>query len=32
MIKILALNDPSKDENHQEDETVTQVTKEAQVI
>lgn len=32
MIKIVALNDPSKDENHQEDEAVTQqVTKEAQV-
>lgn len=31
MYKIVAINDPSKDEEHQEDETITQVTKEAQV-
>ena len=31
MIKIAAINDPSKDEDHPEDETITQVTKEAQV-
>lgn len=31
MIKIVALNDPQTHEPHQEDETVTQVTKEAQV-
>ena len=31
MIKIAAINDPSKDEEHPEDETITQVTKEAQV-
>lgn len=31
MIKIVALTDSSKDEEHQEDETITQVSKEAQV-
>lgn len=31
MFKIVALTDQSKDEEHQEDETITQVTKEAQV-
>lgn len=32
MFKILALTDVSKDSDTQEDETITQVTKEAQVI
>lgn len=32
MFKIVALTDLSKAEEHQEDETITQVTKEAQVI
>lgn len=31
MIKIITLNDLSKDEGRDEDETITQVTKEAQV-
>lgn len=31
MIKIVALTDKSEDDEHQEDETITQVTKEAQV-
>lgn len=31
MLKIVALTDLSKDEEHQEDETITQVSKEAQV-
>jgi hypothetical protein len=31
MIKIVAINDVNWDEEHQEDETITQVTKEAQV-
>jgi hypothetical protein len=31
MIKIVALTDSSKEEEHQEDETITQVSKEAQV-
>lgn len=31
MYKIVALTDISKDEDNQEDETITQVTKEAQV-
>lgn len=32
MFKIIALTDVAKDEAPQEDETITQVTKEAQVI
>ena len=32
MIKIVALTDLSKDEEHQDDEAITQVSKEAQVI
>jgi hypothetical protein len=31
MIKIVALTDLSKDDENQEEETITQVTKEAQV-
>lgn len=31
MIRIVALNDQTRDEDNQEDETITQVTKEAQV-
>lgn len=31
MIRIVALNDQTRDEENQEDETITQVTKEAQV-